>query len=429
MAEWIWDGIEALRVQLEPVINRNLPILLLGEPGTGKTELARWIHRNSKRRDKPYLSISIPNIPDLMAESELFGHERGAFTGADRAKKGLFRTADGGTVFIDEIGEATPAMQAKLLGVLNNGSIRPLGWDKPDEIQVDVRLIFATNRNLREMVTAKLFREDLRSRLVPPVFCLPPLRERPESIVKIFEHWLQRAWQDAASGALPSLSNELRLDLTRRAWAGNGREVRKVAELLAVFKKDTEPFSSVDLMRLPLGDEWPEPSAPGPLGGGAVDVKGNGNVAMDAPLPTVALHAVVADVAYLCSTAGFSDEHDKTLVREMALRIVSQPDWQDAGSSACGAARLQLFKKLQMSDAFPLRRQLQVALAAVVRWDAARREQSMNRTLLIKEFCRTVTKTGEEPAFLRPMMGWLLPTETGPMLDAGRPDRRRRRGQ
>ena len=155
-------------------------VLLTGESGTGKDLAAKVIHYNSGRAAKPFMNITCSALPEALLESELFGHERGAFTGADRQKRGLFETADGGTVFLDEIGEMVPALQAKLLRFLEEKAFKRVGGSV--DIHVDVRVIGATNRNLEEEVRQGRFREDLFYRLNVLPIALPPLRERADDI-------------------------------------------------------------------------------------------------------------------------------------------------------------------------------------------------------------------------------------------------------
>jgi transcriptional regulator with PAS, ATPase and Fis domain len=197
-------------------------VLLSGETGTGKELLARAIHAGGARRLRPFVAVNCAAFPDTLLESELFGHMKGAFTGADRDKKGLFEEASGGTLFLDEIGETTPALQAKLLRVLQEREIRPVGGTRPRA--VDVRLLAATNRSLRQEVSRGTFREDLYYRLAVFPIAVPPLRERPEDVVPLAEHFLaSHARREDKPGC--TLAPEAQQLLCSYHWPGNVREL------------------------------------------------------------------------------------------------------------------------------------------------------------------------------------------------------------
>ena len=198
-------------------------VLVTGESGTGKEVVARTIHLTGSRSQKPFVPINCTAMPEGLLESELFGHVRGAFTGAHGSKKGLFEAADGGTLFLDEIGDMSPGLQGKLLRVLQDREIRPVGGNQ--SIKVDVRLIAATNRNLREAIAAGTFREDLYYRLnVIPVH-IPPLRERPDDIPALAKAFVLRH-----AGASRHLSEKAMQKLQRASWAGNARELENCIE-------------------------------------------------------------------------------------------------------------------------------------------------------------------------------------------------------
>lgn len=208
------------------------PILVEGETGTGKSMLARWIHLNGPRSSKPFIAVNCAALPETLAESELFGHERGAFTDAKQARLGLFEAAAGGTLFLDEIGALSPATQAKVLTAVEDGIIRRLGGTR--EILVDVRLIAANNRPLSQLVGDNLFREDLFHRLHLLHLTLPPLRERRADIVALAEHLLQHlARRHRRNNVCISPAGGARL--RNQAWNGNARELAHEIERALIF--------------------------------------------------------------------------------------------------------------------------------------------------------------------------------------------------
>ena len=212
---------------IETVARTNSTILLTGESGTGKGLVAQAVHYNSLRRDKPMVSLNCGAMPETLLESELFGHMRGAFTGADQNKKGLLEAAEKGTIFLDEIGEMSPVMQVKLLRVLQERRFRRVGG--LDELQADIRVIAATNQNLEKAVAEGRFREDLFYRINVIPISLPPLRERREDIPLLAEHFLSKY-----SGQMEKPINAIArpaLDLLARYdWPGNIRELENVIE-------------------------------------------------------------------------------------------------------------------------------------------------------------------------------------------------------
>jgi DNA-binding NtrC family response regulator len=214
-------------------LERNLPpILIEGETGTGKSALARWVHQHGPRAARPFIAINCAALPDTLVESELFGHERGAFTDAKTARLGLFEAADGGTLFLDEISALTPATQAKVLTAVEEGRIRRLGSTK--ETAIDTRLLAASNRPLADLVEAKLFREDLYHRLHLLHVALPPLRDRGTDLLALAHHLLKRL---AARHRRPDLKitadGESRL--LAQPWRGNIRELAHELERAVIF--------------------------------------------------------------------------------------------------------------------------------------------------------------------------------------------------
>ena len=217
-------------------------VLLAGESGTGKDLAAKVIHYNSSRATKPFMNITCSALPDTLLESELFGHERGAFTGADRQKRGLLETADGGTVFLDEIGEMVPALQAKLLRFLEEKTFKRVGGAV--DIRVDVRVVAATNRNLQEEVRAGKFREDLFYRLNVLPIVLPPLRDRADDIPLLLDFYIDaynREFKKKVRGVTPDAMKRLQ----GYSWPGNIRELRNAVER-AMLLSDGETLTGND---------------------------------------------------------------------------------------------------------------------------------------------------------------------------------------
>jgi DNA-binding NtrC family response regulator len=210
------------------VARSDAAVLLIGESGTGKELVARAIYANSSRAARPYVAINCAAIPDALLESELFGHERGAFTGALSQRIGKFERADGGTIFLDEIGDMPLALQAKLLRVLQNGEFQRVGGDQT--LRTQVRVIAATNRDLAIMVKEKSFREDLFYRINVVQIQLPPLRDRPEDVLPLAEHFLKRAEKERGL----KFSAASKKALQGWSWPGNVRELENVVSRAVV---------------------------------------------------------------------------------------------------------------------------------------------------------------------------------------------------
>ncbi|HXI01716.1 MAG TPA: sigma-54 dependent transcriptional regulator [Candidatus Saccharimonadales bacterium] len=220
-------------------------VLLTGESGTGKELIARSIHHNSQRADRSFVSINCGALPDELLESELFGHTRGSFTGAVASKKGFFEVADGGTIFLDENGDTSPAMQIKLLRALQEKVIRRVGGT--DEIGVDVRVVAATNQDLETLVREKRFREDLYYRINVIPIKLPPLRERREDIPHLAFHFFDRYKMEMGK-KVSGISNEAMAVLEAYSWPGNIRELQNVIErAVALESSDTVRAESLPL--------------------------------------------------------------------------------------------------------------------------------------------------------------------------------------
>jgi transcriptional regulator with PAS, ATPase and Fis domain len=218
---------------VEKVADCDSTILINGETGTGKGLVARAIHQKSRRRNKPFISINCGAIPENLLESELFGHLKGAFTGATSSKPGKFELADGGTVFLDEIGDMSPDLQVKVLKVLEEGEFEAVGGAKT--IKVDVRIIAATHRDLSEEVQKGNFREDLFYRLYVIPMTLPALRDRPEDIRHLVHYFLQQA-NCKNHRQVKGVCEDALDALTAHAWPGNVRELRNLVERLIVLK-------------------------------------------------------------------------------------------------------------------------------------------------------------------------------------------------
>jgi two-component system nitrogen regulation response regulator NtrX len=223
---------ERLMAQIRRVAASETRVCILGETGTGKELVARTLHENSPRHAGPFVTLNCAAVPAELIESELFGHEKGAFTGASARHTGKFEQAHGGTLFLDEIGDMPLAMQAKLLRVLEEGEVERVGGDKP--VRVDARVIVATHRNLEALVKQNAFRQDLFHRIYVFPLALPPLRDRREDISTLAQHFArqvaaQNGWKEKPIE--PSAIQELE----RYEWPGNVRELRNVVERLLLI--------------------------------------------------------------------------------------------------------------------------------------------------------------------------------------------------
>ena len=225
-------AVEELRSIIATVAPTEATVLINGESGTGKELVARALHMASERASRPLVTVNCAALAENLLESELFGHERGAFTGADKRRDGRFVQADGGTLFLDEIGEMPLALQAKLLRALQQGEVQRVGSDKP--LTVDVRVIAATNRNLQTEVAEKRFREDLYFRLNVINIEVPPLRRRPEDIPLLAAHFLQR-YAERNRKAIKGFSPQALDAMLRYPWPGNVRELENAVERAAIL--------------------------------------------------------------------------------------------------------------------------------------------------------------------------------------------------
>jgi len=238
--------------QVQRVAATDSTVLLLGESGTGKELFARAIHHLSRRRDKPFVALNCAAIPEGLVENELFGHEKGAYTGAGARKIGKLELAQGGTFFLDEIGELPPAIQVKLLRVLEERRFERVGGTLA--IDVDVRIITATNKNLKQAVAAKQFREDLYFRIAAVPIEIPPLRERGDDVLRLADHFLEHYRREFRKPDLV-LSEEARARLAAYAWPGNVRELQNAIERAAILAESASIDS--ETLQIPV----PRPTA------------------------------------------------------------------------------------------------------------------------------------------------------------------------
>lgn len=246
---------------IEKVADSDSTILILGESGTGKELVAKAVHFNSRRANMPLVTVNCAAIPEELLETELFGHVKGSFTGAIGTKLGRFDTANGGTIFLDEIGDMSPKLQVKILRVLQERKFEPVGSTKTHE--VDVRIITATNRNLEEEVKHKKFREDLFYRLNVIPIKIPPLRERKTDIPMLTQHFIQK-FNKENNKHVEGLSKQAMEVFTRYSWPGNVRELENMVERLVILKpsglievSDFPEQITAKIQRLakPVGDE------------------------------------------------------------------------------------------------------------------------------------------------------------------------------
>jgi two-component system response regulator HydG len=252
-------AMRTLQTAIDFVARSSAPVLITGETGAGKEIVARAIHARSSRRDRPFVAVNMSAIPDDLIEAELFGHVRGAFTGAAQPRKGLFTEADTGTLLLDEIGDMSFGLQVKLLRVLQSGDVRAVGTDRTHH--VDVRVIAATHRDLAALVKEGRFREDLYFRLdVLPVF-VPPLRDHREDIPALAEYFLTEACQRAPLSPVRSIGPDALRKLSEAPWPGNVRELASAIERAVVFGVD----DMIDANRLSMvrsaapTQSWPFP--------------------------------------------------------------------------------------------------------------------------------------------------------------------------
>jgi transcriptional regulator with GAF, ATPase, and Fis domain len=261
-------GLRPVMDQIELVAPADAPVLVLGETGSGKEVVARALHTRSRRGAGPFLRVNCGAIPSELVDSELFGHEKGSFTGAVGARKGWFERADGGTLFLDEVGELPPAAQVRLLRVLQDGTFERVGGERP--LHVDVRVVAATHRDLEAMVADGRFREDLWYRLAVFPIRLPPLRDRPADIPALAAHFALRAAKRLGMPPLSPTASDIGL-LVSYPWPGNVRELAAVIERAAILggglRLDVPRALGASLPSAPAPPTVPAPTRPvGPPG-------------------------------------------------------------------------------------------------------------------------------------------------------------------
>ena len=261
------DGILRVRSALQRVADLEVPVLVRGESGTGKELVARALHRQSRRASKPFIAIDLGGLSPALASAELFGHAKGAFTGAHGAREGFFRAADGGTLFLDEVGEATPEIQAMLLRVLETREVLPVGSHRA--VPVDVRLIAATDAHLEAKVERGEFKEPLLHRLAAYVVELPPLRERRDDIGRLFVHLARPILRELGEEAFlerpaiqtePWIPADLMASLAREAWSGNIRQLANVIRQLVIDSRGQGQLQASRQVKALFSSKAPKPA-------------------------------------------------------------------------------------------------------------------------------------------------------------------------
>ena len=226
------EAMEQIKDMIERVAPTSARVLITGESGTGKELVARWLHEKSLRANNPFVEVNCAAIPSELIESQLFGHEKGSFTSAMKQRKGDFEIAHTGTLFLDEIGDMSLSAQAKVLRALQENKIMRVGGEK--EIPVDVRIIAATNKDIKKEIEHNRFREDLYHRISVILIHVPPLKDRPEDIPLLAEHFMQLVSEEQGKPAMP-FTQEAFDELKKIQWTGNIRELRNVVERLAIL--------------------------------------------------------------------------------------------------------------------------------------------------------------------------------------------------
>jgi DNA-binding NtrC family response regulator len=325
----------------------NAAVMIVGETGTGKEILAQFIHQHSRRSRRRLVPINCAAIPEQLLESEMFGHRKGAFTGADREKMGLLELADGGTLFLDELSEMSMPLQAKMLRVLQDGIVRRVGSEHEDAV-VDVRFVSATNRDPREAIRSRQLREDLYYRLNVVQVVIPPLRERAEDIPLLANHFLRVFWTRHRSpkDAIPEFSEDTLDFLVSRPWRGNVRELQNFVEHVTILAL---PGSKIQIHHLPLDQEVDLNS--GTNGLPSLSTSDAYHVAKDhvlANFEKTYVTRLVARASGNMSKAARLASVDRTTLYRLLERHGFRRDLSDAGSVENGS------DSLQSTDGFPV---------------------------------------------------------------------------
>ncbi len=321
------EAIRKISSLVARVAGTDSTVLITGESGTGKELIARAIHANSPRRHAPMITINCGAIPRELLESELFGHEKGSFTGAHRTRVGRFELADGGTIFLDEIGDMSPDLQVKLLRVLQEKCLERVGGTRP--IHVNVRIISATNKDLRKAIKDNTFREDLYYRLNVIPIIVPPLRERKKDIPLLIEHFI-RKMDEKNSWGVKLFSPEAMAALCRYDWQGNVRELENMMERISVLvEKET-----VDLEDLPDYISGLEPDVLDSMAAGLDDFFENGlgfNEAVEEHQKKLILHALNKTNWVKAKAADMLKMKRTTLVEKIKKMnlLPDRADWTD----------------------------------------------------------------------------------------------------
>ena len=325
-------AMKAIYEMVAKVADSPSTVLITGESGTGKELIAKALHRGSSRRDKPLIKVNCAAIPKDLVESELFGYEKGAFTGAVGSKPGRFELADGGTLFLDEIGEVPVEMQVKLLRALQESEFERVGGIKT--LRVDVRLIAATNRDLKALIAEGRFREDLYYRLAVVPIALPPLRERREDIPLLVRHFIQK-YDERLGKRVEGMEEEALQLLMSYSWPGNIRELENLMERSVLFADG--PLIQANALPDSLREKGPQPPVPiaamGPLGAIAApsgasmkEIVRHAQAELEKELITRALEETGGNVTRAAKRLQISRKSLQVKMKELGLRGASDVD-------------------------------------------------------------------------------------------------------